>query len=197
MAAQFFIGCKSKFKSIVPLMDSDVDFPAALMEEIRKHGAINGLLSDSDKAEISARVKEILGMLVIGDWQSEPHHQHQNPAELGWRDTKEWSNIQLNTSGAPPECWLLVLAPYRTTLLTKVSEWRILGYTPDISIFLRFIFYEPVLHMMRYPSFPKDSTELLGRFVGIRENVGHGMSFLILTETGKIITHSVVRSALG
>ena len=49
-------------------------------------------------------------MLVIKDWQSEAHHQHQNPAEHGWQPTKSWSNITLNMSGAPPECWLLVLA---------------------------------------------------------------------------------------
>ena len=79
------------------------------MEEIRKRGAMNRLISDSAKAEVSAQVKEILNMLVIKDWQSEAHQQHQNPAECGWQSTKAWSNINLNTSGAPPECWLLVL----------------------------------------------------------------------------------------
>jgi hypothetical protein len=93
IASQFLIGCKSKFRLVVPLKDSDADFPSALMEEIRKHGAMNRLISNGTKAEVSAPVKEILGTLVIGDWQSEPHHQHQDPAELGWRETKEWSNI--------------------------------------------------------------------------------------------------------
>jgi hypothetical protein len=119
----------------------------------------------------------------------------------GWKDTKEWSNLQLNTSGAPPECWLLVLAHVdilQNHIACKRLGWRtsikwLLGYTPDISVFLQFIFYEPVLYMMCGPSFPKDSTELIGRF----ESVGHGMTFLILTETGKVISCSVVSSALG
>jgi hypothetical protein len=162
-------------------------------------------VSDSAKAEISARVKEILNMLVIKDWQSEAHQQHQNPAERGWQSTKSWSNIALNMSGAPPECWLLVLAyicilqnhlAYRSLGWRTPIEW-LFGYTPDISVFLQFIFYEPVLYKMRDPSFPKDSTELIGRFVGISESVGHGMTFLILTEAGKVISRSVVRSALG
>jgi hypothetical protein len=83
IAAQFFIGCKPIFRSDVPLKDSDADFPSALMEEIRKCGAMNRIISDSTKAEVSARVKQILNTLVIKDWQSEPHHKHQNPAELG------------------------------------------------------------------------------------------------------------------
>ena len=120
VAAQFFIGCKSKYRSIVPLKDTDADFPSALMEEIHKRGAMNRLISDSAKAEISARVKEILNMLVIKDWQSEAHHQHQNPAERGWQPTKSWSNITLNMSGAPPECWLLVLA-YICTLQNHLA----------------------------------------------------------------------------
>ena len=48
---------------------------------------------------------------------------------------------------------------------------------------------------MRDASFPSDSTECLGRFVGIAENVGHAMTYKILTDNDKIITRSVVRSA--
>ena len=43
--------------------------------------------------------------------------------------------------------------------------------------------------------FPADSTESLGRYVGIAENVGNAMTFKVLTEEGKVIHRSVVRSA--
>ena len=46
------------------------------------------------------------------------------------------------------------------------------------------------------PSFPSDSTERLGRFVGIAEHVGHALTFKILTEDStKIIYRSRIRSA--
>ena len=44
--------------------------------------------------------------------------------------------------------------------------------------------------------FPSDSTEKVGRFVGIAESVGHALTFKILTEdTNKIIFRSKIRSA--
>jgi hypothetical protein len=131
VAAQFFMGCKSRFRSVMLLKDSDADFPSALMEEIRKHGAINRLISDSTKTEVSARVKEILSTLVIGDWQSEPHNQHQNPAERGWTDTQEWSNIQLNifgrSLGTPP------LISMDQTVLTSLESTPRSAALPHLS----------------------------------------------------------------
>ena len=53
----------------------------ALQDQIRERGAMNQLLSDQAQVEISAGVKKILGVYAIGNWQSEPYHQHQNFAE--------------------------------------------------------------------------------------------------------------------
>ena len=43
--------------------------------------------------------------------------------------------------------------------------------------------------------FPKDSDESVGRFVGISENVGHSMTYKILTADGKVISRAVARTA--
>ena len=67
-----------------------------------------------------------------------------------------------------------------------------LGYTPDISAFLQFSFYEPVYYSID-GSFP-GTKEARGRFVGIAETVGDAMTYLILTDdTQKVIYRSVVR----
>jgi hypothetical protein len=202
-AAQFFIGRKSLFRSARPLGRSDKNFPEVLYDEIRKYGAMDKLISDNAKAQVSARVKDILRTLVIKDWQSEPYKGNQNFAERGWKDTKTKVNSLLNFSGAPPEAWLLALE-YICFVQNHTSvpslgdrtpiEW-ILGYTPDISVLLQFSFWEPVLYKKYDEKFPSDSTELLGRFVGIAENVGHGMTYKILTEDNKIIHRAVARSA--
>ena len=70
------------------------------------------------------------------------------------------------------------------------------GSTVDISPLLRFTWWERVYYMKDDSSFPSDSKECSGRFVGIAESVGHYMTFKILDdETKRVIHRSNVRSA--
>jgi hypothetical protein len=204
-AAQFFIGRRSPFRSITPMGTSDKHFAYRLMDEIPKYGAMDRLISDNAKAQISSRVKDILRTFYIKDWQSEPYKGNQNFAERGWRDTKAKVNNLLNASGAPGNAWLLALGyicfVQNHTAVKSLGnrtpiEW-LLGYTPDITVLLQFQFWEPVYYAKYDAKFPADSTENLGRFVGVAENVGHAMTFKILTEEGKIIHRAFVRSAAG
>ena len=73
-------------------------------------------------------------------------------------------------------------------------EW-LLGYTPDITALLVFTFWEPVYYAIDEGNTAGSNEEALGRFVGIADTVGHSLSFKVLTESKKIITRSVVRSA--
>jgi hypothetical protein len=67
----------------------------------------------------------------------------------------------------------------------------------DISMLLCFCWYEPVYYKEYETSFPSESREGRGRFVGVSEHVGHAMTFKILTDdTGEIIFRSEIRSAL-
>ena len=202
-AAQFFIGRKSHFRSARKLGSSDKDFASTLMDEVRKYGAMDKLVSDNAKAEISERVKDILRTFLIDDWQSEPYKGNQNFAERGWRDTKCKVNSLMNMSGAEAAAWMLALEyicfVQNHTAVDSLGgrtpiEW-LLGYTPDISVLLQFQFWEPVLYAKYDGKFPSDTTELMGRFVGIAENVGHSMTYKILTEEGRIIHRAVARSA--
>ena len=58
------------------LMKSEKEFVQTLTDTIRHRGAMDMLISDRGEAEISNRVKDILRMYVIEDFQSEPY-QHQ------------------------------------------------------------------------------------------------------------------------
>ena len=71
-------------------------------------------------------------------------------------------------------------------------EW-LLGSTPDTSNTLVFIFYEPVYYALEDTKQGKPQ-EAVGRFVGLSENVGHTMTFKILTDNGKILHRSWVRT---
>jgi hypothetical protein len=84
-----------------------------------------------------------------------------------------------------------------SALYGGVPIQRATGSTNDISPLLRFRFWEPVYYKLDDSTFPSESHEKLGRFVGIAENAGHFMAFKILTnDNKKILFRSNVRSAL-
>ena len=56
------------------------------------------------------------------------------------------------------------------------------------------MFWEPVYYVIDEASWPQDFSELLGRFVGIAENVGASITYKILTENMKVISRSVVQT---
>jgi len=60
---------------------SDRQFVLTLEDNIQECGAPTKLVSDCAQVEINEKVQGILHTLFIGNWQSEPHQQHQNPAE--------------------------------------------------------------------------------------------------------------------
>jgi hypothetical protein len=162
------------------------------------------LISDKALAEIDTKVKDILQSLFIDDWQSEPHHQHQNYAKRHYSTIKSGTNIILNKTGAPGTTWLLCLkcvCYIFNDLANQSIDWQtplqlLTGEATDISILLLFTFYEEVYYSKTTTSFPSKSTEELGNFAAFGEHVGDAMTFIILTrDTNKFIYRSNVQYA--
>ena len=205
MAAQLFIG-RSSLVTDVYGVKTDQQFVSTLEDNIRRRGAMDQLVSDRAQAEVGNRTQQILRAYCIDDWQSEPHHQHQNHAERRWGVIKPYVNLLLKRTGAPASTWLLALL-YVVYILNRTAtaslDWRtplevLTGTTPDISPMLQYQFWEPVYYKVgtNKPSFPSEPPEKLGRFVGMAETVGHAMTFKVLTDdTQKVIYRSVLRSA--
>jgi hypothetical protein len=78
--AQFFVDTDSLVCDVYS-MKTDKQFVNALQDNIQHRGAMTKLISDHAQVEISKKVEDILRHYIIGDWQSEPHYQHQNPTE--------------------------------------------------------------------------------------------------------------------
>jgi hypothetical protein len=203
-SAQLFVGTKTHTADVYPIK-SDKQFVNTLLDNITQRGAPTKLISDRAQVEISERVKQVLRPLHISTWQSEPHQQHQNPAECQYQNIKQLCNTILDRSGAPAYTWLLCLM-YVCFLLNNtwceaIDDIPIrmsTGSTNDISPLLCFHFWEPVYYKLDDSDFPSDSREKRGHFVGISESVGHAMTFKILTDdTLKVIHRSNVRSALN
>ena len=201
--AQFFCGRDTL------VIKSTKQFINTLSDNIRKRGAMDTLISDGGKYEISKRVTDLLRSLFIKDYQSEPYHQHQNKAENRFGLAKRYTNTVMNTSGCPACCWLLCLQ-YICVVLNHLASPTLQGIcpvqalegtTPDISFLLHFSFYEPIYYRIDSSepdlNFPSSSNEKKGYWVGFADNQGDSLTWRILTEdTQKIIIRSGVRSAL-
>jgi hypothetical protein len=190
--AQFFIGRESLVCDVYS-MKTDKGFVANLEDNIRFRGAMDVLISDHTKSEISNRVKDLLRALLISEWQSESHYQHQKYAERRIQIVKWKTNVILNHTGAPPNTGYLCLE-YVCNLLNHLATesigWKtpmqiLTGATSDISKFLQFYFWEPVYYSKFEPGFPSESTEEKGNFVGFSDTVGDEMTFKVLTENTK------------
>ena len=150
---------------------STKQFINTLSDNIRKKGAMDTLISDGGKYEISKRVTHLLRSLFIQDYQSEPYHQHQNKAENRFGLAKRYTNTVMNTSGCTACCWLLCLQ-YICVVLNHLASPTLQGIcpvqalegtTPDISFLLHFSFYEPVYYRIDSSepdlNFPSSSNE--------------------------------------
>ena len=91
-------GIKSQKQFINPLYDN-----------ILTRGAMDTIITDSGKYEISKKVADLLRSLFINHYESEPYHQHQNKAEQRYGVVKRYINTLMNITGALAHCWLLVL----------------------------------------------------------------------------------------
>ena len=206
--AQFFCGHDTLVCDTYGIK-STKQFINTLSDNIRKRGAMDTLISDGGKYEISQRVTDLLHNLFIQDYQSESYHQDPNKAENCFGPAKRYTNTVMNTSGCPACCWLLclqyicvVLHHLASPTLQGICPVQALeGTTPDISFMLHFSFYEPVYYRIDSSepdlNFPSPSNEKKGYWVGFANNPGDHLTWRILTEdTQKIIICSGVPSVL-
>ena len=199
--AQVFVG-RDTLVVDAYTMKSGKQFVNTLEDNIRRQGAMDKLLSDSAKTEISNKVMDILRAYHISNWHSEPYHQNQSPAEWRYRTIKSWTNTVMNRSGAPANSWLLCLI-YVCYLLNhiacsaldgNIALLALTGINPDISIILLFTFYQPVFYATYDQHFPSESEERAGYWVGFGEHCGDAMTHKILDhDTQKRIYRSAVR----
>ena len=185
--AQFFCGHDTLVCDAYGIK-STKQFIDTLSDNIRKWGAMDSLISDGGKYEISKRVTDLLRSLFIQDYQSEPYHQHQNKAENHFGLAKRYTNTIMNTSGCPACCWLLCLQ-YICVVLNHLASptlqgicpvQALQGTSPDVSFMLHFSFYEPVYYRIDSSepdlNFPSSSNEKKGYWVGFADNQGDSLT---------------------
>ena len=151
--AQFFAGkdtlvCDAYgIKSQKQLINTHYDI-------IRTRGAMNTIITEGGKYEMSKKVADLLRSFFTKQYESEPSHQHQNKAKQCYGVVKRYINTLMNLTGAPAHCWLLGLM-YVCILLNVTASPPLGGLSPiqaltrqvpDISHFLQFSSWEPVYY---------------------------------------------------
>ena len=207
--AQFFCGHDTLICDAHGIK-STKQFINTLSDNIRKWGAMDTLISDGGKYDISKGVTDLLHSLFIQDYQSESYHQDQNKTETCFGPAKRYTNTVMNTSGYLACCWLLclqyifvVLHHLASPTLQGICPVQALqGTTPDISFMPHTSFYEPVYYRIEFsePDFhlPSSSNEKKGYWVGFAANQGDSLTWRTLTEdTQRIIICSGIQSALS
>ena len=150
-------------------------------DTMRRRGAMDKLLSDSAKTEISKKVMDILRAYHISNWHFEPYHQTQNPAEWRYRIIKSCTSAVMNRSGAPPICWLLCMIYVCYYILNHIACGALngsipvlvlYGITPDISIMVLYTFYQPIFYATHDQQFSSESEEPVAFWIGFGEHCG-------------------------
>ena len=120
------------------------------------------LISNRAQVEISNNVQNILRNLMIADWHSEPHQQHQNPAERCYQDVKRLTNTLIDCTGAPPALWyhailhtcFILNHTFNASIGYAVPMTILTGITQDISPILQFEWYGFVYYREEEAEFP-------------------------------------------
>ena len=103
--AQFFVG-KDTLVCDAYGIKSQKQFINTLYDNIKSRGAINTIITNGGKYEISKKVADLLRSLFIKQYESEPYHQHQNKSEQCYGVVKKYINMLMTLTGAPAHCWL-------------------------------------------------------------------------------------------
>jgi Reverse transcriptase (RNA-dependent DNA polymerase) len=200
IGAQIYYGLESRMINVYGFKE-EKDFPATLEDFIREEGAMQALRRDNAKVEQSRVVTDIQRKYMIKDGFSEAHHQWQNPVESGAiRWLKQASHTLMDRHGVPDPAWYFAIkyladvhnicycAAHKSTPFQKRH-----GETPDISAYLQFSFWEPVLYADVDKSFPSTS-ERPARWIGVAHNVGDSLTYWLFDDqTKKVIARSTVR----
>ena len=173
----------------------------SLLKYIKERGAPVSIHSDNSKMQTGKAWNDICNMYNISQSTTEPHHPQQNPSERMTQTVKVMIRAIMEACGCPLILWCYCLY-YVIDLLNVTAHpdlnWRTptekaYGYTPDISPFLHFRFWDAVYYL-DHDSFPS-SNEKLGYWLGVTRNCDDAFTYYVyVPETHQVIARSVLRA---
>ena len=167
---------------------------------MRYKGILECLHCDLAPEQKSDKMTKINQNMMVKDSFSKAGHLNQNPAEsLGVRVVKSGTEALMNHTGTPAQYWPWAHkynADVNNHCATPFLNWEVPitkrhGYTPDISPFLQYQFYEKIYYKTEEKA--PNAKEQAGYWLGVNHTVGDLLTYDIFTDdTENIIQRSVI-----
>jgi len=202
--AQVFLGLMSRMLNVYPMPSKASGYIfQAYQDFMRYEGVPEGLHSDLAPEQKVDKIISLNRDMMVKDTWSERGNPNQNPVEAqGINPLKKGAEQVMNRTGAKEGSWPWVykyIAQVNNICASPVLGWKTPisvrhGYTPDISAYLQYQFWEKIYFKIDDQS--PSTKEAPGYWLGVSETVGDMMTYDIWSDkTNKVIQRSVIRSA--
>ena len=194
--AQIFCN-KARFTKVFP-MQSKSQAHEALTSFVQEVGIPNVLHSDDAKELAQGEMRRKMTKYEIYHTMAEPYSPWQNYAEDSIRIIKNWARYFMQTTNTPIRLIdhaMLYVCELRnrtaaSSILTKGrTPFEItFGFSPDISEYTTFEWYQYIWYWE--PIQPQK--QLLGRWLGVSDHIGNGLTYKIINDKAEVIVRSTV-----
>ena len=160
------------------------------------------VITDGAMEETGGAWKKEMNHFRIKQKWSEPYSQWQNKAESEIRELKRMIRKSMQRENAPKRLWdycgQWVAAIRRRTALDmpvldgRTPEENVHARIVDISAYAQFDWFSHVWYI-DYPKDAATSRRQLGRWLGVAENAGSSLCYIVLTQKCKPIVRSSVQ----
>ena len=188
---------RANYVSCYP-MKSKSNAHNALDRFIHDVGVPTELLTDGSRELTVTEWGKTCRKHKIRQLTTEPHTPRQNPAELAGGNVKRKVRQLMKRTSTPVRLWdyCWVYAAEIRSLVANGNIYldggtpfsKVHGYTPDISEYLTFAWYDWVWY--HEPNNPDKS--LIGRWLGPAHDIGQGLAYYVLNDKGKVVIRSTV-----
>ena len=187
---------KMGFRKFIP-MEKEGQTPHSLQKFITVVGLPHAIHSDGAKVFRHGDFSKKCRQYDISQSFVEPYSPWQNRAEIGIKETKSYGRHLMRENQAPIRLWCFAYE-YAADILTlqatglfdlggRTPFEHVLGYTPDISEYTTFSWYQWAYYWDEL-----DKEKKLCRWLGVASNVGQAMCYWILIANGEYIARSTV-----
>ena len=187
---------KLGFRKFFP-METESDTPNTLQYFIELVGLPPAIHSDNAKVFMHGAFGKLCRKYQIKQTFTEPYSPWQNRAEVGIKEVKSYGRKLMEEANAPVRLWcfafehagdiLTLMATGAYQLGGRTPYEIVMGYTPDISEYVSFQWYQWAYY---WDEIAKEKK--LCRWLGVSHNVGQSMCYWILTHGAQYITRSTV-----
>ena len=187
---------KLGFRKFFP-MEKESETPSTLQYFIELVGLPPAIHSDNAKVFMHGTFSKLCRKFQIKQTFTEPYSPWQNRAETGIKEVKSYGRKIMESKQAPIRLWCFAFE-YAADILTLMATGTyqlggrtpyeiVMGYTPDISEYVTFEWYQWAYY---WDEISKEKK--LCRWLGVSHNVGQSMCYWILIKGAKFITRSTV-----